>query len=419
MRASSFQNAIGLLPRGKTLDTFLFRQLGTLSSVIVTIATAHMGTAERGWFVIVTLYLSLFCLFFSGLGTLGARKIALGYSLPLMIASTVRLAFCLGIVGLTLLFVLHALKAASFVWTVGLLGCPFIIFHQISIGFLLGQGKIFRLNMLSVLPNLLGAILMVCTAFLGELTLNFCLIYWILGYFASSLLYFILAEHKPSFENVFYRSEGGNGSLIDRADLRFTASATASNLVTLLNRKGDIWIVHTLLGPSAAGIYSIAVALAEILWSISVSLSITLYSEIGHATRSAARALTIKGTKLSYRYAALLSLLMAIVTHFLLTPIFGDSYEPAVAPFLIIALGVLAYSPAAVLSAFYTNQLGEPKLPLLFSLISTVINLALTLALTPRFGIIGAGIGSTLGYLAGISISLTYFLTSRQDDQSS
>jgi Na+-driven multidrug efflux pump len=62
------------------------------------------------------------------------------------------------------------------------------------------------------------------------------------------------------------------------------------------------------------------------------------------------------------------------------------------------------------LATFFAQQLGRPRIPLLFSTLSTILCAALTVVLLPRFGIVGGAIATSVSYCLAFAAAAIYFI---------
>jgi O-antigen/teichoic acid export membrane protein len=72
--------------------------------------------------------------------------------------------------------------------------------------------------------------------------------------------------------------------------------------------------------------------------------------------------------------------------------------------------GIIAYSVMPVLARFYTQQLGNPRIPLVFSALSMVLCAVMTIVLLPHFGIAGGAVATSVSYMTAFTASAIYFV---------
>jgi len=152
------------------------------------------------------------------------------------------------------------------------------------------------------------------------------------------------------------------------------------------------------------GVYSVAIAVAEMLYVAVYALDLTAFHRI--SIRSGEDAVTL--TRHAYRHAALLAVGGAAVlvpaSLVLLRPVVGPGYEDV--PLLLVALlpGVVAQSVGKILYAFFAVRQARPGLVTRVAILMALVNIPLTFALVPAFGTWGAAAASSAAGLAGNAV---------------
>jgi O-antigen/teichoic acid export membrane protein len=182
-----------------------------------------------------------------------------------------------------------------------------------------------------------------------------------------------------------------------------------TNLVSLLNYKADVFLVEHLLGLSATGVYAVAVMLAELLWFVSSSLSQAAYARIGTPDRTQAAATVVRVMHFSVLALLLVAPLLYVGAVELVPWWLGPAYAPVGVLLVVLLPGVLAYAPASVLSAYFTNHAGRPQVPAVMALGSLLINVAVCWVSIPHWGVLGAAGATTLAYLLTMVCLLSLF----------
>lgn len=115
------------------------------------------------------------------------------------------------------------------------------------------------------------------------------------------------------------------------------------------------------------------------------------------------------GTNLLYKYSLLLMIPLAILvasfSKSILTTLFGQAYEAATLPLVILSAGSVIYA-IGIISATILSGIGKPKINSKIVLIAAVTNIALNLVVIPRYGIVGAAITTVIGYTIILVLTL-------------
>jgi O-antigen/teichoic acid export membrane protein len=182
------------------------------------------------------------------------------------------------------------------------------------------------------------------------------------------------------------------------------------NSVSLLNYRIEMLILEGYEGLAAVGIYSMASSLAELLWIVSSSIATAVVaSAIVPDSEAAARAIA-RGVRGALAATLPLAGAAAALGWWAIPIVFGRPFEPSINPLWLLLPGVVAYSPAAIVSVFFTIRLGESRVPFVASIASCAATGVLCLPLVPHYGAAGAATASTIGYVAGISVLLVGFV---------
>ncbi|MEP7345303.1 MAG: flippase [Gemmatimonadaceae bacterium] len=191
-----------------------------------------------------------------------------------------------------------------------------------------------------------------------------------------------------------------------RRSLSFGSRQYASALALYLMERVDVFIVLHYLGGRGLGIYSVAVALAEITTRLSNEIGTILFPIFASPTLKsgqAAAALRIV-TLFAVCVAAILAVLSGPLVHLL----FGPQFEGATPVFRWLLIGTVAWSTTHVTWSFLSAS-GRPELGTFGFGFATLVDVVLNMLLLPRWGVVGAGIAATASYLTAALLFLYFF----------
>jgi hypothetical protein len=194
------------------------------------------------------------------------------------------------------------------------------------------------------------------------------------------------------------------------ADWRFVATIGITNLVSLLNYRASLFLVEHFHGLKMVGTYSVSVTVAELLWLLSSSVTVSAYSRIGHPDRSVASNMTVQAVRINVLATLLAAPVLLGLAWWGLPTLMGPDYTASLMPLAVLMPGVAAYAAASSLSAFYTNHLGRPELSGRIAGLSLLISFASGCVLVPLWGATGAALASSLGYTLAIMAAYGVFL---------
>jgi O-antigen/teichoic acid export membrane protein len=179
-------------------------------------------------------------------------------------------------------------------------------------------------------------------------------------------------------------------------------------LAEMLNYRLDMLILQAFAGSISLGFYSVAVSVAELLWLVPSCVSVVLLPRLTQSPEIRSRA-----TPAICRLISLLAVVaaagIALAAPAILPLLYGERFEPALGPLLMLLPGVAAYSVVRVLGADFSSR-GRPGTPSLIAGLSLAITVVLDLVLIPRYGAMGAAMASTVAYAASGSLALLLYV---------
>lgn len=169
----------------------------------------------------------------------------------------------------------------------------------------------------------------------------------------------------------------------------------------------DVLIVNAVSGGAAAGLYAVAVSLAEIVWYVSRSVESVILPRIARAHGEEARQISATALRVTTGTSLAAAVGIAVVAAPLVRHLL-PAYLPGLA-----ALWLLL--PAAVVSGMYMvaasdlRGRGRPSVVAAISITGLVANIVLNFALVPLLGFKGAALASLITY-TGQAAAVTYAL---------
>ncbi len=196
-----------------------------------------------------------------------------------------------------------------------------------------------------------------------------------------------------------------------RAFARFGWRPQLSNLLQLGSYRLDLIIVGGVLGVAPAGVYSVALAIAEAAWLLSTSLSQVLLPRFLRQEELDRRALMFRSVRWSVALTLACSLVGAVLARPLIPLVFGSGFSKASDLILLMVPGVVSLSAAKPMAS-YQIAAGRPHVALYVTILSSLVTVPTYLVLIPTFGLTGGAIGSSVSYFTTAAIMFG-FLRSR------
>ncbi len=392
----------------------------------ITVLVARQGPRVQGAFALFVAVESALLMLFSGLGLWLARQVSRqqaghpGMALA-SLRSVLRAAVALGLLaGLGLLAVSWSTKTMPYdqLWLLAL-AAPFLLLVPTATGLWLGQGRMWPLNLAqvaapaSVLSGLAVVWWLLAETIRHRPMVVLVLVCWVLGKSLVAVLTTLYALHDAARRDE-QRVEAGLPHEDPRPrwwqEWRFVAVIGLTNVVSLLNYRASLFLVEHFHGLAVVGTYSVAVTVAELLWLLSSSVTVSAYARIGNPDARIASAMTVQAVRINVLATVAAAPLLLLGAWWGLPWLMGEAYAASVLPLAALLPGVAAYAAASSLSAFYTNHLGKPQLSGAIAFLSLAISFGMGCWMVPRWGALGAAMASSLGYILAIAVAYGVFL---------
>ncbi|TAK92834.1 MAG: teichoic acid transporter [Aquabacterium sp.] len=431
-RLVALQQALRALPKA-ALGNLIAKLMMVGLGLAITVTVARHGPQVQGAFALFVAVESALLTLFTGLGLWLARQMSQqadgqhGQALP-MLQGVLRAAVALGLLAsLVLLGVSWWAKAMpyTYLWLLAL-AAPFLLLVPTATGLWLGEGRMWPINVAqvsapaSVLIGLGGAwwITQGGQGSRSSSTVLLVLTAWVTGKsIVAVVTAFYALRHARQRDERLEDSFAGSRlmAFLQKppnwwAQWPFVATIGITNVIGLMNYRVSLFLVERFDGLSTTGIYSVAVTAAELLWLLSSSVTVSVYSRIGHPDVKIAAAMTVQAVRINVLSTLLAAPVLLGLAWWGLPWVMGPAYEASLLPLAALLPGVAAYAAASSLSAFYTNHLGRPQLSGAIAGMSLTISFCVGWFLVPMWGPLGAGVASSTGYIVAIVAAYGVFL---------
>lgn len=395
------------LARGAALN-LAARLTAVALGLAILVVVARMGPAVQGAFALFVAVEAGLLTLFSGLGLLLAREISHRLLAPApLLAALLRAALGLGAVAALLLagwsFASDA-EPYRHLWLLAL-AAPLLLWVPTASGLWLGEGRMLPLNAPQVAaPALvllgLGAVALWRPA--GGTTVPAVLAVWVAAKALVGLATALAATRDAG--------PASPDAATLRREWRFVAMIGLTNVVSLLNYRATLFLVERAEGLAAAGVYSVAVQVAELLWLLSSAVTVSAYRRIGAPDAEDAALTTLHAVRFNLLATAVTAPLLYAGAVWALPALLGAAYAASLAPLALLLPGVAGYAAASSLSAWYTNHRGAPHWSAGIAGLSLALTLAIAAWAVPRYGAGGAALATSLAYAVAIVVALRLFL---------
>jgi O-antigen/teichoic acid export membrane protein len=176
--------------------------------------------------------------------------------------------------------------------------------------------------------------------------------------------------------------------------LRFGAPAGAGELVLLAMLRADVLLVAFFLPLRAVGLYAVATALAEVLWIVPDGVAQVVLPTTARQPASSKTPMLLRYTVAATVAAGALLVLGAVP---LIDLVFGPAFRDAASAVPLLAVASIFGGIWKIVGSEVV-ALGRSAPRLTSALGGLVAMVAVDLVAIPRFGIVGAALGSACGY---------------------
>jgi O-antigen/teichoic acid export membrane protein len=229
-------------------------------------------------------------------------------------------------------------------------------------------------------------------AVLGVLTVETAFVTWTAGQLFGVCLMCVWIAGHAGF--------GAADAALGRQAAAFGAKAHVGRLMEVGNYRGDQWMLGSMVGPRELGLYSIAVAWAELLFYLPGVLVLVQRPDLVRATRAEAVRRTLRVCRVGFLLSGAAAAVMLVIAPFLCVGVFGERFRGSIDDLRVLALGAFGIVAFELLR----NALTAQRKPMLGSAavgVAFVLTVALDLLLIPRYGGIGAATATTIAYTSG------------------
>ncbi len=397
---------------GDGVVTLITRVLNLFCVAILSIITARLlGPHGRGIYALPLIDAGLVSAVFTGLASSVSyfmlnKKVGRGALIPAFLTAGIFVAL-----GSVVVVVLALLAHQSWAALPAIVSLPFSASLSICLGFINGVKKVRQNMLLGLLSTLLTITLMLLGFYFIGRTPTVAIAVWLITgatvacVTTATMLYF--ARRLPRIAVPF------------REYFTFAIKVGLLNLITLLNYRVDVYLVAILASPATLGMYTIAVAAAESLQTVTQVATIITAPHIGSLERSEALKLTSRCVRNNTALAAVLCVFVGIAAPVLIHFLYGSKFMAIIPALRVLLIGVVALSGASALSSYFTLKMGKPEVSVVMASISAAICFIVTMLLLPRIGILGAAIGTAFSYLFAQVLGVWYFCRDTGETHSS
>lgn len=390
------------------LITKLF--LSLLKFAITIITSRYLGADGRGIYVLVNQIIGLSnsvillsagegVTFYTNKNSSYKKKIfyitlflIIGFSL-ITSAILIFLDFTTNIENINKLTLTHKIILLSLV-------LPFVT--EYFVNFTIRGFKLFKyLNEVSLITRTITFIFLSLTFFFDNNRIEICLILYSLSYFINCLVYLLYLNRACIKKKLFKIKDTLN-------IIKYSFSNHIVNLINELEYKIDTFIILILLDFKAIGIYSISVAVSQLIFYVTNSINTIIFSYLSSSKKNYDLKIVNNMVNSSF-ISSILILLPIMIFGWILFPfIFGDDFLYSYYIFLVLSLATLNESITRVIVSWFKAK-NKAKELINVSIFCVLVNIILNIILIPTLHLYGAALASVISYFLRSIIVLFKF----------
>jgi O-antigen/teichoic acid export membrane protein len=371
-RFAALRQAWSALPKA-ALGNLVAKLLIVGLGLAITVTVARQGPKVQGAFALFVAIESALLTLFSGLGLWLARQMSRQAggtptrALP-MLQGVLRAAVGLGLVASCVLLAVSWWASSlpySQLWLLSL-AAPFLLLVPTATGLWLGQARMWPINLAqvaapaSVLAGLAGAWWLTQGTQRSGSLVAMVLTAWVSGKSLVAVVTAMRALHDAALRDEALQprldvtSAHASARAFDQpphwtAQWPFIVTIGVTNVVSLLNYRASLFLVERFHGLSAVGTYSVAVTVAELLWILSSSVTVSAYARIGHPDVKIAASMTVQAVRINVLATLVAAPVLLGLAWWALPWVMGPAYAASLLPLAALLPGVAAYAAASSL----------------------------------------------------------------------
>jgi O-antigen/teichoic acid export membrane protein len=194
----------------------------------------------------------------------------------------------------------------------------------------------------------------------------------------------------------------------------FGVPAQAANLLQFLTYRFDLLLVNLYLGAAAAGTYSAATALTELLWFLPNALSIVILPRVAQP-RPGWTALIRNAVLASLVFMMSIAVPLGLLGDRLLVLVYSEAFRAGYIALMSLLPGTVLLGCGKLLANAVAGR-GRPDWNAVGAGLSLVTLICLDVLLIPRLGLLGAGCAASAAYAVSFVSALVSYACLAQGD---
>ena len=280
--------------------------------------------------------------------------------------------------------------------TIALGAIPVILLAKFLQSVLLGEGRMVAYNAAELATSVLTLAVLAALAAADGLDVRAALIVLVAGRVAAAAAFVRLTttswRTRPDLQ-------------LARTMLGYGFRVYAATLLAFLVIRIDMLLVNAYVGPGQAGLYAVAVALADALYILPSVVAVNLFAHVARGADDATTAAVFRSLAIVYLSVCAAAALLAGPA---ITLVYGGAFSDAAALFQWLAPGIFCLGMLNVLAQHFAGR-GFPLAAALVWVAGLALNIAINLIFLPGGPTYVASIASSAAYLLLLVLHVRMF----------
>jgi O-antigen/teichoic acid export membrane protein len=277
-------------------------------------------------------------------------------------------------------------------------GVPLILAAQFLQGILLGEGRTVAFNAIDLATTVLTLVALVIGLAVLDAGVPVAISIMVGGRAVAALACVALLARGRALPRAFDRALGAR---MLRYAFRAYVAATLAYLVIRL----DLLLVNAYLGSAEAGLYAVAIALADGMYLIPSVVAVNLFAHVARGLETETSARVFRSVALVYGAAVLVSVPLAGV---FIRLVFGERFSGAVELYWWLAPGIFCLGMLNILAQHFAGR-GFPLEAVLVWFVGLALNVAIILLFVRDGGTWVAALASSVAYAVLLFLHMRLF----------
>ncbi|MDP9491948.1 MAG: oligosaccharide flippase family protein [Actinomycetota bacterium] len=397
-----------------TLESVIFRALATPLSIGLTVLMSYsLGTAGVGKYSLAIMTVLLFSRVLSDLGNAATREIGDSEDrVGPVTALALRLCIIFAPIGILAAIALTQAPALfgqdkSVDLDLAILAAVAIapnIIRQTVAGILVGLSRVRLWNYLQIAPGVLAFVGFLIFVLALDMGVRGAVLAWAIGHTITAVAALVLTS-DIWLPHVRARLPTGTTLRL----LRLALAMGAVNVIIYVNYRIEFAFIEGMRGTEDVGVYKTATQVAEMLWLVTTAIATATWATVLHEREDRAISIVLRSCLKGLFYMGVGAVGIAVLAPTIVPIAFSDDFKDAVSPLMWLIPGILAYGPVAILAIYISVRHRRPHYALVGPVISIVVTVGLAYMLIDRYGVDGAAMATSAGYIVSALTSWIMF----------